>query len=174
MALEKKNGGRRSENAETKFSNSPSVIEEKNRIKDSLQKLNAAAKNKQQEISTVLGMKYEDVKQKVYDAKENGKIRIGLAKIKTTDAIHNGSQKVKEAASLCNNTVHNNPWPILGGVALAGFGVGLIVMSQVQRKKSRAAAQEDAEIVPIPGNRPVTKSARAGSTARQSSGSRGI
>jgi|GEM_PF-1393756 len=174
MATEKKNGSRAGNPGslnDIKLSSYDSTGK-KNCIKDSLKKLNTAAKNKQEEISTVIGIKYEDLRQKINDVNENNKIRIGLAKIKAADTVHNSSRKVKDAASLCNNTVHANPWPVIGGVALAGFAAGLVVMTQIKRAKSNAAGITDAEIVPMPIDRAAAKGTRSSST-RQSATARG-
>lgn len=46
---------------------------------------------------------------------------------KAQDAKDRAVQKAKEKATQVDETVHRNPWPFIGGAAIFGFLVGLLM-----------------------------------------------
>lgn len=133
-------------------------------IKDAINKLNSAAKAKQQEVSSVLSSRYDSLRQRLSDVKENGRTRISEYKQKTSDAVHAGGRAVKEKASSVNFTVHENPWPIIGGAALAGIGIGMAIAWSLKKDSSPAAKRLPAK-VEIPASRSLTTSGTRGRSA---------
>lgn len=94
------------------------------KIQEALELLNGAAKDKQEELYQALENKYEDIKKTISEVTTVGKVAITKAKKKAEDALDNGQEMVRTKASEMNKKVHENPWLVVGGVALASFLLG--------------------------------------------------
>ncbi|MBF0224407.1 MAG: hypothetical protein HQK76_03035 [Desulfobacterales bacterium] len=105
------------------------------KIKDALKVLDEIAKeNKEQLIKTMDG-KYEYLKCAIID--ENGfKDSLTLAAHKIADFVTSvktsSNEKAKEIVVAFNQSVHQNPWHYIGGVAVGSFLLSFVL----NRKKA--------------------------------------
>lgn len=53
--------------------------------------------------------------------------RLGAAKERLRDLQNDTVEKATAAAKAADTYVHDNPWPLIGGAALVGFVLGLVV-----------------------------------------------
>lgn len=93
---------------------------EDKRIDEALKLLNEVAKEKSEELQDMVSEKY-------------GNLRSALGGIgkrsrhEAKDMVAEGTEEVKELASKVNESVHKNPWPIIGGTALGFFILGMLL-----------------------------------------------
>ncbi|MBI4372281.1 MAG: hypothetical protein HY585_00970 [Candidatus Omnitrophica bacterium] len=104
----------------------------KNRVKhdkleQALELLNEAAQEKKEELYDLIGGRYSHIKEVLNESAENGKTAIKHAKKTITKTLHDQQKKVRDIADDFDEKVHDNPWAVLGGVALAAFMVGFSV-----------------------------------------------
>lgn len=142
-----------------------------NRIKDNVDKLNTAARIKQTEISSGIHSRYANIKRKLTQAKNSGMNKLEQAKQKTADAIHTGNRKVRQTAYKANRTVHENPWPMIGGAAAAGLLFGFLIRSLRKKTPNRVpeTGGKTVDVVPVPRSRALTKETRIQAPARYAS-----
>jgi ElaB/YqjD/DUF883 family membrane-anchored ribosome-binding protein len=94
-------------------------IEDK-KINEALDLLNELAKEKKAELQGMVSEKYNHLKSVLGGASERlqHQAKAGLER---------GEETVKEFASTIDKSVHENPWPYLGGTALGFFILGLLL-----------------------------------------------
>lgn len=94
------------------------------RIQDALALLNAAAKDKQEELYEALDCKYQEIKDTISEFAVSGRQVIDQAKKKAEEVVDSGQEMLKLKANQIDKKMHENPWVFLGGVALTSFLLG--------------------------------------------------
>jgi ElaB/YqjD/DUF883 family membrane-anchored ribosome-binding protein len=93
------------------------------KLHEAMTLLNEAAHEKREELQALLGEKYSDLRSVLDDA----------AQASTGWVKHTGEAVVgtaRKAASNVNDSVHDNPWPYIGGAALGGLILGFLLGRQ--------------------------------------------
>ncbi len=93
---------------------------EDKRIAEALELLNSVAKDKKADLEKELTHKFTDFKSLLETVGEKVKHR-------TVDTLHHGKERAEEALSEVDKSVHKNPWPYIGGVAVAGLLIGYLL-----------------------------------------------
>jgi ElaB/YqjD/DUF883 family membrane-anchored ribosome-binding protein len=99
------------------------------KFEEALQLLNEAAREKKEEIQSLLGDKYSHIRDVVHDAALKNKKQFTRYRKLTEDALDEGGEKLKEAVSDIDEKVHENPWAYIGGVAVGALLLGFIMGS---------------------------------------------
>ena len=100
-------------------------------IAEALRLLEEAAKQKKDELKSVMSDKYTHLKSVIVDAE--GSLAKSLSAAKThaievaAHAKEVGVEKAKEIACDVDESVHRNPWPYIGGTAVVGLLLGYIL-----------------------------------------------
>jgi len=101
------------------------------KISEALQLLEEAAKDKKDELRTMITEKYGNVKDvlstKEQQMSEAVKKARDYASGKATHYKDYGTQKAKEVSTAVDEEVHRNPWPYIGGAALGALLLGFIL-----------------------------------------------
>ena len=101
------------------------------KITEALKLLEEAARDKKDEVRNLMANKYSHLKDVVADAESDIKESLAIAKKRATDALSKatdiGEQRAKAIAGDVDESVHENPWPYIGGVALASLLIGYIL-----------------------------------------------
>jgi len=90
------------------------------RINEALELLNAAARDKKEELQTALANKYTDLSSVFGSITDQMKQRVAS----TYEA---GKQKVVDVATDIDKSVHKNPWAYIGGTAAAALLFGFLL-----------------------------------------------
>ena len=90
------------------------------RINEALELLNAAARDKKEELQAALANKYTDLSTVLGSITDQMKQRVAS----TYDA---GKQKVVDVATDIDKSVHRNPWAYIGGTAAAALVMGFLL-----------------------------------------------
>ena len=93
---------------------------EDKRINEALELLNAVARDKKTELQAAMRDKYADLASLVGAFGDEVKSR-------ATQKYETGKQKVADTAGDIDKSVHRNPWAYIGGAALAGLLLGLLL-----------------------------------------------
>ena len=97
------------------------------KLHEALELLNHAARDKGDELRQLMAGKYDDVKNVIVGAAEKSAAwakKEGKAAVR----LEAGAVKhVKQAAVNVDESAHGYPWPWIGGAALAGLLVGVLV-----------------------------------------------
>jgi ElaB/YqjD/DUF883 family membrane-anchored ribosome-binding protein len=94
-------------------------IEDK-RISEALELLNAVARDKKAELEAAVRSKYTDLTDLMSTLGDQVKSRAAAR-------FEAGKQKVVDVAGDIDESVHRNPWAYIGGAALAGLLLGLLL-----------------------------------------------
>jgi len=101
------------------------------RLTDALKVLEEAAKEKKEELKHLITDKYSVLKDAFFDAENSASERFDNIKVKSVEAAANakeiGEEKAKEIANNVDESVHKNPWPYIGGVAVGSLLLGYIL-----------------------------------------------
>ncbi len=97
------------------------------KFEEALQLLNEAAKEKKEEIQGLLTDKYRHIQDAVHQVAAKNRETWKRASRFAEDALGEGGEKLKEAASEIDERVHENPWPYIGGVAIGALLLGFIL-----------------------------------------------
>ena len=101
------------------------------RLTDALKLLEETAKEKKEELTTLLSDKYSNLKETLSDSTHNVAEKLGDVKVKAADAATRareaGAEKAKEVAKTLDENVHRNPWPYVGGTAVVALLLGYIL-----------------------------------------------
>jgi ElaB/YqjD/DUF883 family membrane-anchored ribosome-binding protein len=96
-----------------------------------LKLLEEAAKQKKDELRTVLSDKYTNLRSLIMESESSLMKSLTSAKDQAFDtAIHAkevGVEKAREIAHDVDKNVHQNPWPYIAGSAVAGVLLGFIL-----------------------------------------------
>jgi ElaB/YqjD/DUF883 family membrane-anchored ribosome-binding protein len=93
---------------------------DKAKIHEALELLNAAAAEEKSELQDMIGDRYDALKEFV------GTLGTDVQR-EVSGAYRAGKAKARAAASEIDSHVHANPWAYIGGSAVLGFLVGLLV-----------------------------------------------
>ena len=101
------------------------------RLTDALKLLEETAKEKKEELTTLVSDKYSNLKETLSGSTHNVAEKLGDVKVKAADAATRareaGSEKAKEVAKTLDENVHRNPWPYVGGTAVVALLLGYIL-----------------------------------------------
>jgi ElaB/YqjD/DUF883 family membrane-anchored ribosome-binding protein len=93
---------------------------EDKRIAEALELLNAVARDRKSELEEVVRDKYADFTSLVSALGERARSR-------AEEKLEAGKKKVVDAAGDVDQRVHRNPWAYIGGAAVAGLLLGLLL-----------------------------------------------
>jgi len=92
----------------------------KQQLLDDFAKVYADAESLLKAVRDVPGERAQAVRESV-------EARLGAAKERLRDLQDQTVEKTKAAAKATDDYVHDNPWPLIGGAALVGFVLGVLV-----------------------------------------------
>lgn len=95
----------------------------KEKINEALEYLDKVAQEKKEELHRLLNGKYSNIKQAVQEGIVT-QLKEGAAR-----GLQIGEDKVREATEKLEKRMQDNPWPVLGGVA-----VGCLLLGYIFRK----------------------------------------
>jgi ElaB/YqjD/DUF883 family membrane-anchored ribosome-binding protein len=93
---------------------------EDKRINEALELLNAVARDRKADLEAAVKGKYTDFTSLVGALSNEAKSR-------ATEKYEAGKQKVVDVAKDVDQSVHHNPWAFIGGAALTGLLLGLLL-----------------------------------------------
>jgi ElaB/YqjD/DUF883 family membrane-anchored ribosome-binding protein len=93
---------------------------EDKRINEALELLNAVARDRKTELEDAVRGKYADFTSLVSALSDRARRTAG-------EKLEAGKQKIVDAAGDVDERVHRNPWPYIGGAAVVGLVVGLLL-----------------------------------------------
>ncbi len=93
---------------------------EDKRINEALELLNAVARDRKEELEAAVRDKYADFGSLL--GALGGRVRAGAA-----GKLEAGKQKIVDVAEDVDERVHRNPWPYIGGAAVVGLLLGLLL-----------------------------------------------
>lgn len=101
------------------------------KIQAALRLLNEAARDSVDDLRTQALDRYDHLKEALLGADstvreswQSAQSRTAAAVVRARDA---SSEKVKEMATQVDESVHDNPWPYIGGAAVGGLLLGYIL-----------------------------------------------
>lgn len=97
------------------------------KFEEALQLLNEAAREKKDEIQHLLSGKYSDIQNLIKTTAQAKAAELGHYRELAEEAIGEGTERVKAAAGDVDRKVRENPWPYVGGAALAALLLGFIM-----------------------------------------------
>jgi len=101
------------------------------KIAEALRLLEDAAKGKKEELRTLVSNKYRNLKDALGEAEHGITDAVAAARKRAMEAAQQakdiGIVKAKEIAAEVDEQVHENPWPYMGGVAVAALLIGYIL-----------------------------------------------
>jgi ElaB/YqjD/DUF883 family membrane-anchored ribosome-binding protein len=104
------------------------------KFEEALQLLNDAAREKKEEIQSLIGDKYAHIREVVEDATKKGRKTLRRAKGAAEEWVGEGEESLREVVSDLDDKVHENPWAYLGGVAVGALLLGFILGSSSRNK----------------------------------------
>lgn len=101
------------------------------KIAEALKLLEEAARDKKDELRTLLTTKYTQLKNVVVETEQSLAQQLAATKKRTLEAVSHArevsEEKVKEVAHEVDRHVHEKPWPYIGGVAVVALLLGYIL-----------------------------------------------
>ena len=104
------------------------------KFEEALQLLNEAAKEKKEEIQSLLGDKYSDIRRIIEQQAAKQKQNLRHVQRVAGDWMEDGEEKVREVVSELDENVRENPWQYIGGVAVGALLLGFILGSSSKNK----------------------------------------
>lgn len=99
------------------------------KIDEALNLLSEAAREKKEEVQSLLNNKFTNVRDFIQETAEKQGRNWNRIRRQAEDAMEDGSERLKQTASEIDEKVHENPWPYIGGVALGALLLGFILGS---------------------------------------------
>jgi ElaB/YqjD/DUF883 family membrane-anchored ribosome-binding protein len=87
----------------------------------------ADKESKVSELAESAKEKLASCREKTSEFAEVAKEKYAAAKQRTAEALGRGGEVVKERVKVVDDKVHNNPWPVVGGVFVCGILLGFIL-----------------------------------------------
>lgn len=97
------------------------------KIREALELLRQAAVEKKEELRGMVRDQYSDVKDVIGAMGANMSDRAKVAMDNLKNAAQAGQEKVKDAALRVDECVHDKPWQVIGGVAVAALLLGYLL-----------------------------------------------
>ena len=97
------------------------------KFEEALQLLNEAARDKKDEIQNLLTDKYSDIQSLIRKTAKTKIKEAGRYRDVAEEALEEGTEQLKNVVSDVDSKVHENPWPYVGGAALAALLLGFIM-----------------------------------------------
>ncbi len=91
---------------------------------EALKVLNDAAIEKKGDLMKMISSKYEDLKGVIEEVVSSKKENVESA---FSDAYHEGRDKTLKYTRELNQSVHQNPWPFIAGVAVGSWLLGITI-----------------------------------------------
>jgi len=108
-----------------------SAVTSNEKISEALRLLEEAAKDKKDELRHLIANKYTNLKNAVVEAEHSVAGTLSTAQKRALDALAQAKcvseEKIKKAAEVVDTSVHENPWPYVGGAAVVAFLLGFIL-----------------------------------------------
>ena len=89
------------------------------RINEALELLNAVAKDKREELSKIIAVRYGNLKSILQHLEER-------IQHESAEVYHRGKETVIGAAKNVDESVHKHPWPYIAGAALTTLFLGYL------------------------------------------------
>ena len=100
-------------------------------IAEALKLLEHAATQKKDELKNVLSDKYTNLRDLIVESDGGIKKSLGHTKDHAVEAVQHakdaGIAKAREVAQTVDKSVHENPWPYIGGAVAVGALLGFIL-----------------------------------------------
>lgn len=101
------------------------------KIAEALKLLEAAAREKRDQFKNLVSERYEHLKDVLLEGESNVKQQFDAVRARTAESASHfrevGEDKVREVAAQIDESVHDNPWPYIGGVAVVSLMMGYIL-----------------------------------------------
>jgi ElaB/YqjD/DUF883 family membrane-anchored ribosome-binding protein len=101
------------------------------KIAEALKLLEAAAREKRDQFKTLVNDRYDHLKEVLLEGESNVKQQFDAVRNRTAESATHfrevGEEKVREVAAQLDESVHDNPWPYIGGVAFVSLMMGYIL-----------------------------------------------
>jgi ElaB/YqjD/DUF883 family membrane-anchored ribosome-binding protein len=101
------------------------------KIAEALALLEAAAREKKEELKHAIGDKYAHLKNALAGAEHTVVDTLSAAQKRAVEAIVHAKEvsqeRIKKTATAVDEQVHDNPWPYIGGAAVTAFLLGFII-----------------------------------------------
>ncbi len=101
------------------------------KITEALKLLESAAKMKKEELRNMIGDKYANLKNAIGATEQTLTDTLATARKKAMDAAQQareiGVEKARQVGTELDQQVHTNPWPYIGGTAVAALLIGYIL-----------------------------------------------
>lgn len=104
------------------------------KFEEALQLLNEAAREKKDELQKLLGEKYGDIKDALFEVASKNKETMNRIKKATLNAVEEGQERFEDAVVDIDKKVKKNPWPYIGGAAAGALLLGFILGSSNNRR----------------------------------------
>ena len=104
------------------------------KFEEALHLLNEAAREKKEEIQSLIGDKYTHIRDVIEETASKGRREYRRAKNTTEEWLGENGEALREVASDLDDRVHDNPWAYLGGVAVGALLLGFILGSSSRNR----------------------------------------
>ena len=108
---------------------STDTLNSNRKIEEALHLLNEAAKEKKDELRSLLSDKYSAVKDALTDVAANNKEILDRVQKMAWNSFEEGKEKIGETMETVDAEVRKNPWPYIGGVAAVALLLGFVMGS---------------------------------------------
>ncbi len=103
------------------------------KLTEALELLNEAAREKKEEIQTLIGDRYSNIQDAMHDVAAQGRRNFKKAKRMAEGVVEEGQERFEEAIEGVNKDVRKNPWAYIGGAALGALLLGFVLGNSGRR-----------------------------------------
>jgi ElaB/YqjD/DUF883 family membrane-anchored ribosome-binding protein len=104
------------------------------KFEDALHLLNEAAREKKEEIQSLIGDKYSQLRDVIEETATKGRKDFRRAKKTAENWLDENSEGLRETVADLDERVHENPWAYVGGVAAGALLLGFILGSSSRNR----------------------------------------